>query len=155
MAYISDFGIAYARRIAALAALTLCSAAPAQAPATTNVTIEIVGLRDAHGVVHLCLTRDSKDFPDCKAGSAMSATIRASRSAMRHEFRAVPDGAYAVAAFHDANGNGKLDTMLGMPKEGFAFSRNPSMKPRAPRFDEASFKSNGPTLPPLKMKYLL
>lgn len=157
MASISGFGIACARPMAALAALSLSVAAPAQPQpqGTTDLTIEIVGLRDAKGVVRLCLTANPHDFPDCKGRDAVSATVRASRTPIHHTFRAVPAGVYAIGAFHDANGNGKLDTMMGIPKEGFAFSRNPAIKPRAPRFNEASFRSNGPSLPALKMKYLL
>lgn len=117
--------------------------------------MEIVGLRDARGVVRLCLTRDSKSFPDCKAGGAVLATIKAGKGVLRHSFPSVPAGTYAIAAFHDANGDGKLNTVLGIPKEGFAFSRNPATRPRAPRFDETSFESNGRPLDPLKMKYLL
>ncbi len=67
----------------------------------------------------------------------------------------MPIGIYAVSAIHDANNDGKLNTMFGIPTEGFAFSRNPAMKMRAPRFNESSFDSNGRSLEPLKMKYLL
>lgn len=144
--------------MAALAALSLSVAAPAQpqaAATTTDLTIEIAGLRDAKGVVRLCLTANQRDFPDCKGHDAVAATVRASLSPIRYTFRAIPAGNYAIAAFHDANSNGKLDKMMGMPKEGFAFSRNPPMRPRAPHFNEASFRSNASPLPPLKMKYLL
>ena len=122
---------------------------------TTDLTIEIVGLRDARGVVRLCLTADPKGFPDCKGKDAIHATIKASLTAVRYQFKALPQGIYAIAAFHDANVNGKLDTMMGVPREGFAFSRNPAMRPRAPYFSEASFRNNGSPLPALKMKYLL
>ena len=155
MASISDFGIAFALPMAGLAALSLSAAAPTQAPGTTDVQVEIVGLRDVRGLVRLCLTRDAKSFPDCKAGSALHATIKAGKGPLRYTFASVPVGTYAIAAFHDANGDGKLNTMLGIPKEGFAFSRNPAMRARAPRFNEASFQSNGRPLEPLKMKYLL
>ena len=117
--------------------------------------MEIVGLRDARGMVHLCLTREPKGFPDCKRSGALHATVRASLGRIRYEFRSVPAGIYAVSAFHDANQDGKLNTTLGIPTEGFAFSRNPAMHMRAPRFNEASFDSNGPPLQPIKMKYLL
>ena len=119
------------------------------------MTIDIVGLRDARGVVRLCLTRNPKDFPDCKGPDAVHATVKATTTLVRYTFQSVHPGTYALGTFHDANANGKLDTMMGMPKEGFAFSRNPPMKPRAPRFNEASFQGNGPPLLPLKMKYVL
>ena len=155
MASISDFGIAFALPMAALAALSLSVAAPAQAPGTSDVQVEIAGLRDAKGLVCLCITSNPKGFPDCKGAGIISGTVKASMAPLHYTFRGVPAGTYAVAVFHDANGNGKLDTMMGMPKEGFAFSRNPAMKMRAPRFNEASFESNGGPLAPLKMKYLL
>lgn len=157
MASISDFGIASVLPIAALAVSSLAvpAAAPAQSPATTTISVEIVGLRDARGVVHLCLTREPKGFPDCKGAGNFKATIRASRAPLHYEFHSVPLGTYAVAVIHDANNDGKLNTTFGIPTEGFAFSRNPAMKMRAPRFSEASFESNGRSLEPLKMKYLL
>ena len=58
--------------------------------------------------------------------------------------------------YEDLNGNGKLDTMMGVPKEGFGFSRNPALRMGPPRYDDVHF-----TLPPgtsgqtVKMKYLL
>ncbi len=57
----------------------------------------------------------------------------------------LPPGTYAVAAFHDANGNGKFDTnLVGWPVEGFAFSNNAHVSFfRPPSFAAASF-----TLPP-------
>ena len=157
MASISDFGIASVLPIAALAASSLAVpvSALAQSPATTTIAVEIVGLRDARGVVHLCLTREPKGFPECKGPGTVHATIRASTMPLHYEFRSAPVGIYAVSAIHDANNDGKLNTTFGMPTEGFAFSRNPAMKMRAPRFNEASFESNGRPLEPLKMKYLL
>lgn len=154
MASISDFGIGFALPMAALAALSLSAAASAQPPATIDIQIEIAGLRDSRGQVRLCLTRDQASFPDCKGPGVVHGTVKASLAPLHYVFRAVPAGTYAVAAFHDANDNGKLDTMLGIPKEGFAFSRNPKMRARAPHFIEASFESHGRALSPLKMKYL-
>ena len=117
--------------------------------------VQIVGLRDTHGLIQLCLTREPKGFPDCKGPANLHGSIRASSVPLRYEFHSVPPGTYAVATFHDANSDGKLNTTFGIPTEGFAFSRNPPMKMRAPHFDEASFQSNGPPLAPLRMKYLL
>ena len=105
-------------------------------------------------MVRLCLTSDPKAFPDCKGPGSAHATIKAAKTPIHYDFVSVPAGTYAVAAFHDANGDGKLNTMMGMPTEGFAFSRNPKMRPRAPRFNEASFENNGRPLEPLRMKYL-
>ncbi len=64
-------------------------------------------------------------------------------------------GTYAVSLIHDENGNGKLDTALGMPREGFGFSRNPAISFGPPKFKSASFAVNGASAQTVKMKYML
>lgn len=49
-------------------------------------------------------------------------------------------GTYAIALFHDVNGNGKLDqNMFGVPTEPYAFSKLPKSKWRLPKFEEVKF----------------
>jgi len=55
----------------------------------------------------------------------------------------LPDGDYAIAIFHDANGNKNLDTnMLGIPKEQIAFSKGKMKMFGPPKFDECVFTLN-------------
>jgi uncharacterized protein (DUF2141 family) len=119
------------------------------------VTVEIAGLRNAKGVVRLCMTSKATAFPACQKGSAMTGSVAASKTPVRYTFENVPSGTYAVAAFHDENGNGKMDKLMAMPKEGFAFSRNPPMRPRAPTFNEANFNVSAESLQKLKVRYIL
>ncbi len=52
----------------------------------------------------------------------------------------LPFGTYALAVFHDENGNGVLDTNLfGVPTEPYAFSNNPDLKWRQPKYEDAGF----------------
>ena len=155
MASTSAFGIIGAAPIAALAASSLAVAQPAATSAGYSLTVKIDGLRDSKGVVRLCLTSRADAFPQCKAGAALTATVKARQGTVEHRFLGVRPGAYAIAAFHDANGNGKLDKMMGMPREGFAFSRNPPMRPRAPTFKEAHFTLDREGEQSLHMRYLL
>jgi uncharacterized protein (DUF2141 family) len=53
----------------------------------------------------------------------------------------LPPGRYAIVAFHDANDNGQLDTnILGIPTEGYAFSRDARGFMSAPTFDSAALE---------------
>lgn len=55
-------------------------------------------------------------------------------------------GDYVLAAFHDLNGNGELDTnMFGVPTEPYGFSQAPPTKWREPEFKEiaTSITSDG------------
>lgn len=116
---------------------TLASLAQAPVPATLQVDID--GVRNAKGVFHICLTAQPKSFPDCsKDPSATKMTVPAhSRSV---QLKAPSAGRYALTLFHDENGNQRLDTMLGIPREGFGFSRNPVVRFGAPKFRQVEFQ---------------
>jgi len=104
-----------------------------------SLEVDVTGLRDERGTIHACLTRAPSHFPNCKSDpAALTQTIPAGTRTLT--FRAVQPGDYAIAIFHDANSNRKLDTFMGIPKEGFGFSRNPTIRFGAPRFDIVSIK---------------
>jgi uncharacterized protein (DUF2141 family) len=59
-------------------------------------------------------------------------------------FNNMPYGEYAVAVFHDENGNGKMDThIFGIPKEGVGASNN-KMGFGPPSFKDSAFMLNEP-----------
>ena len=65
------------------------------------------------------------------------------------------DGTYAIAVVHDENSNNKMDMALFMPKEGFGFSRNPTITVGPPSFKSASFVVAGDVRQSIRMKYML
>ncbi len=132
----------------ALAALTLPAASP-----VGSFDLEVTGLRNAKGVLQICLTARPDSFPDCKDDPrAVSRTISAAHPTTR--FEGLATATYAVAVIHDANSNKKLDTMMGIPKEGFGFSRNPTITFGPPKFKAACFPLDGATQQ-VKMRYML
>jgi uncharacterized protein (DUF2141 family) len=138
--------------------ILLAAFAPALAVADAppRVEIRLEGLRSSKGVVQLCLTARAETFPDCaRDPQAITRTVRA-RDVAAISFDTVRPGAYALAVFHDENGNQKLDTFLGVPREGFGFSRNPPVRFGPPRFDRARFEvSAGIARVTIRMQYLL
>jgi len=141
-----------------LLALALAAAAtPLSAtPAMTDVTVQLTGLRSAKGVVHVCMTGNQQRFLDCqKVPGAVGRSLPAGQAARIH-LGTVPAGTYAVLVIHDENRDGRLNMTLGIPREGFGFSNNPAMRPRAPRWDEI-----GVTVPPgavtqtIRVRYVL
>lgn len=55
----------------------------------------------------------------------------------------LPEGDYAIAIFHDVNGNKNLDTnMLGIPKEQIAFSKGKMKMFGPPKYKECVFTVN-------------
>lgn len=107
-------------------------------PIAGTLEVDFTGMRSAKGMLQICLTRDPADFPDCRnAAHAIRRTVSAASPRLRID--GLAPGDYALAVIHDANGNAKLDTMLGIPREGFGFSRNPAIRFGPPRFSAASF----------------
>lgn len=68
-------------------------------------------------------------------------------------FKNVPEGIYAVTAFHDENNNDKLDTnIFGIPKEDYAVSNNAKNRFSAPKYKDATFGLTKKTRIILSMK---
>jgi uncharacterized protein (DUF2141 family) len=107
-------------------------------------------------VVRLCLTRDPAQFPHCERDpAAVSRTVTAG-SGGTIRFTGLAAGTYALGVIHDENGNGRLDTFLAVPREGFGFSRNPRLRMGPPRYDEVSVPVNvGRATMIVRMTYLL
>src|SRR3712207_8137084 len=116
MASISASGTAFAALIAASAA-----SAAAQAG---ELEVEVQGLRNGRGTVRLCLTRNREFFPECNRDPAAVKRSVAAGQAGRIRLTGLAPGAWALAVIHDENGNGRLDRLLGIPREGFGFSRS-------------------------------
>lgn len=117
----------------ALAALPLIGAAP-----VSRLDIGIEQLRSAKGMVRLCLTADPDNFPACVDDArALTRSVPAGLKAIHLD--GLPHGQYAAAVIHDENNNAKLDTLAGIPREGFGFSRNPVIRFGPPRFTAARF----------------
>jgi uncharacterized protein (DUF2141 family) len=121
----------------------------------STLEVDLDALRNNKGVIQACLTEDRAHFPDCKADPrAIKQTVRS--DAGRLLFTGLQPGDYALALFHDENGNAKFDTTLGIPREGFGFSRNPAVRFGAPRFDKVSIRlAPGYTRIRVRLQYLL
>ena len=137
-----------------IAALVLPGAAAAQSGAEIEIRVE--GLRNANGVVRLCLTRDPAHFPNCNGDpAAVRRSVPASHAASIR-FHAVAAGSYGLSVIHDENDNGRLDRFLAIPREGFGFSRNPRIRMGPPRFDEVRFRvGTSPISHNVRLRYLL
>lgn len=132
----AGFGHRLARR--AGAALILVSLLPGASP-VGRLDVEIGKLRSEKGMLRLCLTADPDNFPGCLDDkNAVTRSVAASERSVR--FDGLSGGRYALSVIHDENGNAKLDTFAGIPREGFGFSRNPAIRFGPPRFSSAQFE---------------
>lgn len=131
--------------LAAGAGAVLVAAAPAvpAPPGGATVVVAIEGLRSARGRVLACLTTDARTFPDCDKDPAAHKLSVAAAPGEVIEFRGVAPGRYAISLFHDENGNGRLDKLMMIPREGYGFSRDAPVRFGPPRFTAAAFEVPG------------
>ncbi len=111
----------------------------ANADPNRSLTVTVSGLRNQKGQVCLSLFAQAQGFPTKSSLAVASRCISADHSPLTLTFNNLNPGNYAVALIHDENRDGKINTgFLGIPKEGFGFSRNPSIGFGAPRFEDAA-----------------
>lgn len=128
--------------------------------AAADLTVTVSNLHNNQGQVLICVfsadSSDKAEFPDCGKGRGVrsaGAAISGGKAVMT--FNGLKDGVYAVAAVHDENGNGQLDTnFLGIPAEGVGVSTNPRVFGR-PSFQEGQFTLKGNTAITIETKYIL
>ena len=124
----------------ALAATLACAAPFALDAAAADLEVRIDGLRSAEGDVRVALHRQVGEgsFPG-DAGVVGASFRRAAEGAVRFIFADVAPGAYAVAAFHDADSDGALNqNIVGMPTEGHGFSNGARGFMGPPSFEDAA-----------------
>lgn len=136
-------------RILAVAAL-LAFASPALAQsADSRLTLTFETSAET-GAVMVALY----DAEAAYEGGAPARVARVDVAAGQHE--AVFDlsaGAYGVKAFHDVNGNGKMDVNpFGMPTEPFAFSNNAVGNMGPAKWDRARFEVSGATAQTIRIR---
>ncbi len=154
MVYISGFGIKCAAPILVLAALGTASSLGAASG--VDVDLNVSGLRNMKGQLMVCMTANPKAFPDCSKDSNAIKRLVPANNAADIRFSGIAPGTYAVAIVHDENHNNKMDVSLFIPKEGFAFSRNPAIGMGPPKFRSAAFLVAGADERfAIKMKYML
>jgi len=135
--------------VAAVTWAMLAAAVP-----VTRLDVEVDNLRSAKGMIRICLTADPDNFPAC-IDDANALTRSVPASVRTTSFPGLPQRGYALAIIHDENSNSKLDTIAGIPREGYGFSRNAAVRFGPPRFSAARFMVAGDAeLQQVKMRYI-
>ena len=104
-----------------------------------RIAVTITNIENNKGVCKTCL------FTNADAFAGNGAAFRCAEVPIQNKkasvvFEAVPTGNYAIAVFHDANRNNKIDkNFLGIPYEGYGASKNKLPFASAPTFKDNQF----------------
>lgn len=121
---------------------------------SSKISVAVTDIRPVRGEVAITLYPDDKRRFLAKGGKLARLRVKA-QPTTRVCFWA-PAGAYAIAVYHDENGDHDFKrTLVGMPAEGFGFSNNPETKIGLPPFSSARFPvgAEGKTVT-IEMRYL-
>jgi uncharacterized protein (DUF2141 family) len=110
---------------------------------STSLTVRVNGFRSQGGQLCLSLYSKAKGFPGSTSGAIQAQCLKTGTPMLT--FQNLNSGNYAVAVFHDANGDGTLNrNPIGIPTEGFGFSRNPRILTGPPAFSDSAIFVAGP-----------
>lgn len=115
-----------------------------------QIHVPVSTVRSSDGMIFVALYERSSWLKPGRYARAQK--VRAHRGTVTAWFGGLPPGRYGVAVFHDENGNGRVDTNpVGMPKEGFGFSRKTPL--RKPSFDEVAVEVGSRANAPIHLRY--
>jgi uncharacterized protein (DUF2141 family) len=138
-------------RLPTLAVTLILAASPpslaliASLARAADLTITIKDVRNDTGMVMLALYDGEETFMNTAKAKAMD-KAPAAAGEVTFVFRDLPAGQYAATAFHDENGNSKLDkNWVGIPKEGLGFTNDAQGTMGPPKYAQAAFAFDGKT----------
>ena len=105
-----------------------------------TLEVSISGIDSDKAKIFIALFSEAEGFPEDSRKAFRTAKTQALKGKTKVIFNDLPSGNYAIAVFHDENGDGKMNkNILGVPKEAYGFSNNVKNLLRAPYFKECAF----------------
>ena len=121
-----------------------------------EIEINIEAVRSNKGMVLIALYQTKPNFMK-EDKAIVRYAVKANKTGVVAVIRGeLATGEYAIAVYHDENGNSKLDLRKsGIPKEGVGFSNNLKSEKNTPDWNTAAFSvSEGDNAVKIKMNYL-
>ncbi len=116
------------------------AAAQAGAASAADLTLTFKGVQKPTGAILFVLVNSEAAYED-KAAAVAQDMLAVSGAVVTTRFADLPPGRYAIKAFHDLDGDGKMATNpFGMPTEPFAFSNNADGVMGPPKWEAAAFE---------------
>jgi uncharacterized protein (DUF2141 family) len=115
----------------------------AQENKSGTVKLKVEGVLQGQGQVRIALEKNAKDFDSGSFDTPkyLSRVEDAKGEAVSVTFPAVPYGTYAIKAFQDLDGDGKLKTgFMGAPEEPWGFSNDATGFMGPADFSDAKFE---------------
>ncbi len=115
------------------------SGAGTGAQTTGTLVVTLSGMKDDAGSLVYAMWSGPDGWLESNTVREGSVPVVGGTSTIR--FEALPFGEYAISAYHDRNGNQKLDTgLFRIPKEPLGTSNDAKIRFGPPRYEDAAFR---------------
>jgi uncharacterized protein (DUF2141 family) len=115
-------------------------------PARANINLEIEDIAQGRGEIVVLVYNQQQDFLQ-ESKAFRSYTAQMVKGKAKIQLKKLPEGEYAISVFHDQNYDKRLTkNFLGIPLEGFGFSRNPKVRLGPPDYRDCVIRYSGETI---------
>ncbi len=109
---------------------------------TFNLSITVKNIEKVKGNIIISVYNKPEKFLQ-KDEAFKTLSVKVGKTTETCVFKDLPKGEYAIALFHDKNSDGKCNrNFLGIPKEGYGFSKNIKPSISAPIFEDCKIELN-------------
>jgi len=139
------------KSVSILAWIVMFCFAYAENQTSNEVRVTVKGIEGTKGQIAIGLYDKKESWGE---EPLMGSYVKILADTVTYIFKNLPQERVAIAIYHDANMNEKLDKgLFKIPKEGYAFSNNVFGTFGPPKFQEASFLLNGEKKINITLKY--
>lgn len=123
---------------------SLMIAVQAADPTGGTVLVSFEGFSSPGGFVRLAVFDSPEFWPEDKDNAVLALTSEVDGDEVTVDISDLEPGYYAIAAFHDRDGDAVFDRgLFGIPTERFGFSNNARSSTGPPDFEDALFLVTG------------
>jgi uncharacterized protein (DUF2141 family) len=121
---------------------------------TYDLTFTIPNIKNTKGGIHVSIYSSKNKSEFTKIGKEFKVLeFKTEGFSGKYVIKDLPEGEYAIAIYHDENGDKKCNTnMIGIPIEGYGFTRIQKLY-SSPKFDDAKILLNKNSSVPIYLIY--
>lgn len=110
----------------------------ATSASAAELLIKIKNVKHDAGTIYIAIFNNEENWPNGEPFRALSTPATLDETAVPVE---IPEGTYAVSAYHDLNGNGEMDyNAIRMPTEPWGVSNDAPARFGPPRWKRITFE---------------
>jgi len=112
-----------------------------------SLTVNITGFESWNGYLRLAVFDSSEFWPEDKDNAVIALSVPILTDTVTIEIQELEHGEYAIAAFHDEDGDAVFDRgLFSIPTERYGFSNNARSSSGPPDYQDATIFVNGDPL---------